>query len=524
MDKINKLSTKFVNFIKQLIPTVILVLVLNIMLNYIKAMQNYLPWFQWWSKNKGNQYGSTLDLTSLALFNYSKITFNIRQLFISGPKQINETSILLLQSIVLNKIRLNNEATVQNFTTPFHLCKSISWGDTEPVDFCNAANEFYTKNNDQISTWKMPPDANGNYVEQSIVTTFINTLLPNIIKSTPSAYNSSWRSGGDGTDGGTNGGFWPHLNGCSGFFDIPNITGISPVGGKYNLFDNIPVVRILDGKTNTYNRPPFYVPGHNSCLGSWAQLFADWGIAYTINSSSGTSTVPVISDGAICQTGDAGTAIQPCPNTGMKWCPPYAGNNPKTGQPYGTGDPCHGDGNDKYASSLPLSDTTTWYETGKSNGGNNIGVNFLGTYLIHPASYIITSWVADLYDDPKTGIIFDAQAFRNLVGYKGANSLSDKQDGGWIMFLKGLNTNITSYDNVMNELFRQYATDFTARAQLPGPKCTGGDKTAKQGQGAISGIMSGVMMGEAIFPGGGGIVGGVIGAFAGAFFGGKECE
>ena len=133
----------------------------------------------------------------------------------------------------------------------------------------------------------------------------------------------------------------------------------------------------------------------------------------------------------------------------MKWCPPYAGNNPKTGQPYGTGDPCHGDGNDKYASSLPLSDTTTWYETGKSNGGNNIGVNFLGTYLIHPASYIITSWVADLYDDPKTGIIFDAQAFPNLLGIGGFGKIK----GGWIKFLKGTNTSKNSFDSLINFLF-----------------------------------------------------------------------
>ena len=38
--------------------------------------------------------------------------------------------------------------------------------------------------------------------------------------------------------------------------------------------------------------------------------------------------------------------------------------------------------------------------------------------------------------------------------------------GGWMMFLKGFNTDITSYDSIMNDLFAEYATNYTS---VPAP-------------------------------------------------------
>ena len=121
--------------------------------------------------------------------------------------------------------------------------------------------------------------------------------------------------------------------------------------------------------------------------------------------------------------------------------------------------------------------------------------------------------MGDLYDDPKTGIIFDAQAFRNLVGYQGQNQTLGF--GGWNMFLKGLNTNLTSYDNVMNEIFRQYATDFSPRAVISADSCTNRKRAQFAGTDAIGGAMAGSMMGSFGGPPGM-LIGGLFGLIAGA--------
>jgi hypothetical protein len=458
--------------------------------------------FLWWKIYNGKNYPNNIDLTSYAVFNYSKLTFDIQQKLTSGPKQTNETSIMLMQAIVLNKqkkIAKGDISSPFNFTTPYHICKSISWGPDEGQELCLSIIETYkdysSGSTPTVSITINVPGVTTNPLAD--VTTWY-TNKSSLMKNGVPGNDKSWIS--DTTQ--PFGGFWPHQNGCSGFFDLP--IG-SPITDRYNLFDNLPIPRIklADG---SYNRPPLYYPGAPNAQGSWAQLFADWGIVYTINSQSGKSSVPVISDGANC--GDGNTYINPCPSTGMGWC-----NN--TSNPYDNSKCTQG--NKNYGTTnLPNSDYSVWYDSGKSADGSRIGLNFIATYQIHPASYIVTSWIGDLYDDPTTGIIFDAQAFRNLVGYQGPDQVIGY--GGWNLFLKGINTNLTSYDNVMNELFRQYATNFSARDTISKDSCSTGTKLKSAGTDAIGGVMAGAMIGSAV-PGIGTVIGGIVGFLGGALIG-----
>jgi len=485
-------------FLTKFIPIIVFLILIFIMWSYFRALINYTDWFLWWKAYGGSDYKNSIDLRSFAIFNFSKITFDLRQLFVSGPKQTNETSIMLMQSFVLNKYRIPGQpATPSNFTTPAHIAKSIAWCDQEGPEFCGSILEQYADyiaGKQNYPSNLPPPPSSASSILQNVQNWWTKTGKAAATNNLH-AYDPSWSTTKPGS---YPGGFWPHLNGCSGFFDIPP-GATNPA--KYNLFDNIPVPRTTaDGKT--FNRSPLYIPGDPTCLGSWAQLFADWGIVYTTNTKAGTSYVPIISDGAACSADD-GSYIQPCPTTGMGWC--LACGDSQKGK---------GDSTDK----LPVSDYLNWYTSGSSKTQSTIGWNFLAAYKIHPQSYIITSWVGDLYDDPSTGIIFDAQAFRNLVGFKDPNAIMDQ--GGWNLFLKGMNTNLTSYDNVMNELFRQYATDFSARATTPSDECTSGEKGKKAGADALAGAGAGAMMGSIGGPIGtilGGLIGGALGAANGFF-------
>ena len=210
----------------------------------------------------------------------------------------------------------------------------------------------------------------------------------------------------------------------------------------------------------------YYIPNFPGPQGSWAQLFADFGIIYTESSVAGDSKVPVIADGALCGGDDNSTPLNPCPvSCDYLPSPPpdgsqiSCGNNAKAGKsPSMTG--------------IPISDFSIWNgdsRFGKWGSGTDAddgvyGPNFFSAFRMDPESYVFTSWVGNLYDDPTTGIILDPQAIKNLVGM--ADPSMRGQSGGWIRFFKGINTDLKSYDEIMNELFSTYATNFTARATI----------------------------------------------------------
>ena len=65
-------------------------------------------------------------------------------------------------------------------------------------------------------------------------------------------------------------------------------------------------------------------------------------------------------------------------------------------------------------------------------------------------------------------MIFDSYGIQNLLGI----NIYGNPSGGWLRFLQGINTNLASYDKIINELFRQYATKITPGLDPPpGPKC-----------------------------------------------------
>lgn len=500
------------NIQKNLFIILVTLLVVFILFSNLMAYISYIDIFNWWNNNGGKEFKKSIDLMSCALFNYSNISFKVHQLFVSGPEQINETYVMLLQSICINNIK-NNVARSGEYIDPSHICRSIAWGDSEKVEFCQALQEFYNgcDDADYKDTTGLPRKGTDAVIPNK---TFCTSKLPGLIKNNTSAYSPDWAVMGS-IQPGFPGGFWPHLNGCIGFFDIPNDDGTYK---KYDLFQYLPIPRIKnDGK---WNRPPWYVPNESSPYGSWAQLFADWGIVYTTLSKAGISRVPVLSDGASCF--EKGTLpLNPCP-TLAGWCGTCADGDKGT-----------------------LPDSTkgisTWFDTGINNGtvdassNGQIGVNFISINNINPLSYILTSWVGDLYDDPTTGIIFDGQAFRNMLGADG--SYRKKSDGSWIYppggwnrFFRGVNINLTSYDEIMNELFREYATNFTARAADPsGPGCSTTKKFLGIFGGAGAGLIAGLFLGAVLAPftGGASLAVGVAaaaaGAAAGAATGAAQC-
>ena len=249
------------------------------------------------------------------------------------------------------------------------------------------------------------------------------------------------------------GGFWPHNYGCVDFFDIPiqapeNTSNDLIVQLPYDLYSNLPCV----GQN-------MYIPGYPGARGSWAQLFADWGIVYSLRNTSGSSTIPVISDGLSC------SGLYPC----TQYCNNPGGQSGSCNT--GTGDStCTRlfDSTNKPAS-YPKSDLNLWINSG-INADGTPGINFFSLYNIHPASFLITSWVGGYYNDSKIRkMIFDANAIPTLLGVAGGY---DKLQGGWIRFLKSINTKKKSYDELINELCRQYASKVSPNLQAPpDPRC-----------------------------------------------------
>ena len=102
--KASQLFNGLENFQKNLFIIVITLLVVFILFSYVMSYTSYIDIFNWWNKNGGPQFKNTIDLMSCALFNYSNISFKLHQLFVSGPEQINETYVMLLQSICINNL------------------------------------------------------------------------------------------------------------------------------------------------------------------------------------------------------------------------------------------------------------------------------------------------------------------------------------------------------------------------------------------------------------------------------------
>jgi len=401
MDKVNFISDISSQVLQKFIPVIIIIILVNLICKYIVAKMEFKVWIDWWNNNNGKLYNNSFDIISMACFNHSSLLFKIRQLFVPESAKLNETDILLLQSIIFTNAIQYKEVIPDshNFLKPRQVCESILWGNEDIDIFIGAINSLYSKGDD-IPEWYP------KWVERGKPGPY-DSVWADIIYDSYSDLQPDHKLSISG--------FWPNLNGCIGFFQINNISQTTST--PYDLTENYPDI-------NKHK----YIPG-NGKFGSWAQLFADFGVVYTqiltISSQTKQTTVPVVKD------------FDPTywyTNTG--YIPPT------TAPPDGI-----------------------------------YGLNIFGLYGMNPASYAFTSWVGSQFNDPTTGIVFDPQLIPNLLGVGSGGSHFAK--GGWIRFLKGLNTNLHSYDEIMNDLFSTYVTNYTT---IPPDrlenKCPGGKTSA----------------------------------------------
>lgn len=419
---------KFTSLFEKILKYIVLFVVVYLVVNYITSILYSAPIYVWWNQNNGSNYKGVFDITSLALYNNSKILFDFRNFITVGSKNLDSTSLLFLNNVLLNKIYEVDPKTGNiipgRFLKPLHLCESIIWGDDDEYTwYFSGIRDFYKDNfwwEHNKFNQKLPLPSDNIWTSAS----WCDGISP-IKGVTPQKYT------------GESGGFWPNQNGCIGFFDVPPGDNTSPDDGKrFDLISNFPI----PGKAR-------YIPGYPGGLGSWAQLFADWGIVYTLRNKSGLSSIPVVSDGLACAN------LQPCDDYCVKqskldkmpdFCPDV---NPKI--------------------YYPESNTDLWFKTGINSDGGP-GINFISAYKIPPDSFLITSWIGGYYNDSSVKkMIFDAQAFPNLLGIGGFGKIK----GGWIKFLKGTNTSKNSFDSLINFLFRDYATSVSNNLISYGKVC-----------------------------------------------------
>jgi len=451
----------FPTFVTKILYSILFIAIIYVIIEYIIGRILFSPFTRWWKENDGDEnYKGLINFTAFGLFNQNKLVFDIYQEFFNR-EQLNEVSINFIQNILLNKTYAIDQTTGNilpgRFLKPSHLCSSIAWGSDDEylwnfnVDLSGYKNTTWYKwicNKNPTTGYDCYPPQPDDYNWSGC--SYCGNESPDPVNLLPSVKNTF-------TDSKDGGGFWPHQYGCIDFFDIPGLaSGQDDIDLKsyefqrYDLVNNLPCVN-----------QNMYVPGYPGHRGSWAQLFADWGIVYTIKNTQGTSSIPVLSDGLSCDN------LFPC----TTYCNPdiTTGSCPKPTDPNITCtqiDPSTK--NPRYAQSYPKSDLNIWNESGNYKN-NKIGLNFFSSYNLHPESFLFTSWVAGYYNDANVKkMIFDSYSIQNLLGI----NIYGSPSGGWLRFLQGINVRLKSYDEIINELFRIYTTKITPNLQPPpDPKC-----------------------------------------------------
>lgn len=92
---------------------------------------------------------------------------------------------------------------------------------------------------------------------------------------------------------------------------------------------------------------------------------------------------------------------------------------------------------------------TTWSKEWQDVGKNPD--NFMARMGISPDSPIIIGFINGKFNDPNTGLIFDANAFVKVLGDSGPNL------GGWLGYLKGSQKSDISEDDYVNFLYTSYS-------------------------------------------------------------------
>lgn len=424
---------------------IILLVVLYYFSGIITSRFKYFTLFDWWNKYKSPETINTFNPMSISLYNKDSYSFNIHQLFIKNQLKLSDTEISFLQQKVLNNLLAIDDfgnPQPDRFIKPKHLSRTICWNneDTEVWPDCGIK-DYY---------------AATNWYDAIIGGTKVPQPDDVVWSTAPLYYNTQPYFKPDVAPGG----FWPNQNGCAGFFDTPQLAldatpskdpGINALLNPFNAYDNFPEV----GK----NR---YVPGFPGCYGSWAQLFADWGIVYSNYSSNGFSNVPVISDGASCK--DA---------SGNDYCSTH--------------------------SVFPKSDFNLWNKSSMNKAGRP-GINFFALNKINPASYLVTSWVSGLFNNSKIRkALFDPQSIPNLLG-AGPTMGYGRISGGWLRFIKCLNTNKCSVDKIINQICREYASNLNTYYIPPDDKNCKDYSLLQSGARYTSAVINGAGMGLEFAP------------------------
>lgn len=99
----------------------------------------------------------------------------------------------------------------------------------------------------------------------------------------------------------------------------------------------------------------------------------------------------------------------------------------------------------------PNTDTVSTWAKAWNDTYNNPD-NFLARSGVMPDSPLVIAFINNKYSDPNNGVVFDAEAFKNLVGFGNINY------GGWLGFLKGMEAADISEDKYANILYTQYTT------------------------------------------------------------------
>lgn len=92
---------------------------------------------------------------------------------------------------------------------------------------------------------------------------------------------------------------------------------------------------------------------------------------------------------------------------------------------------------------------TTWSKEWQDVGEHPD--NFMAAMGISPDSPIIIGFINGKFNDPNTGLLFDANAFVKVLGEPGPNL------GGWLGYLKGSQKATIDSDDYVNFLYTQYS-------------------------------------------------------------------
>ncbi len=342
--------------------------------------------YKWWDTFNGPKVirgkESFFDISNYVYRGYAPAWLNYvhTALFVTESAVMTETEFDAYQTLVFSKIRYssirpvdngyitdvkqyvpNKELTPFNCITPYNLFETIAIGSDQRDWFRGGIIGLYGRS-DVRPTWYNSWVSNGM----------------------PGPIDDRWKRIMNNINCN---GFWPTSNNCRKFFDAPKKESsgikVSWFGcpEKYDVSDNVATSQFVDASAD---EQAFYQPGNPNSLGSWAQLFADWGCIFTKDKGSDDNKVNTDTvDWAVVKRGEV-----------------YANQWDKS---------------------------TSW-----DNGNDSIlGLNFFGVYGFVKESTAMIGWVLDT-EDERYGQKLDSSMVANwLSPLPGQNTL-----GGWIHELR----------------------------------------------------------------------------------------